>query len=88
MHHRTIPLPSSALALLLTLGGGLAAAAETPPVLYGFDAAGTVAQRALEQRFDAAIKPEDQREWLRQMSAEPNQVGSAHDEANARFMLE
>jgi N-acetylated-alpha-linked acidic dipeptidase len=87
MHDRTIPFPSSVLALLLTLGSGFAAAAETPPALYGFDAAGAAAQRALEQRFDAGIKAEDQREWLRQMSAEPNQVGSAHDKANAEFML-
>jgi N-acetylated-alpha-linked acidic dipeptidase len=39
----------------------------------------------LEQRFDALIHPDDLRNWLRTMAAEPNQVGSPHDKANAEF---
>ena len=42
---------------------------------------------SLDQRFDALIKPDDLRGWLQQMAAEPNQVGSAHDKANAEFEL-
>jgi N-acetylated-alpha-linked acidic dipeptidase len=42
---------------------------------------------SLDQRFDALIKPDDLRGWLRQMAAAPNQVGSAHDKANAEFEL-
>src|SRR6185437_1044303 len=32
-------------------------------------------------------RPADQRAWMKQMSSEPNQVGSPHDKANAEFML-
>jgi N-acetylated-alpha-linked acidic dipeptidase len=41
----------------------------------------------LEQRFDAAIHPDDLRDWMRTMAAEPNQVGSPHDKENAEFEL-
>ena len=45
------------------------------------------ATQALEQRFDALINPAEQQQWLRQMSSEPNHVGSPHDKANAEFEL-
>ena len=44
-------------------------------------------QATLEQRFDAEIKPDEIGGWLKQMASEPNQVGSAHDKANAEFEL-
>ena len=44
-------------------------------------------QAALEQRFDAEINPDEIGGWLKQMASEPNQVGSAHDKANAEFEL-
>ena len=37
----------------------------------------------LEQRFDANLSSRDQRDWMKQMAAEPNQVGSPNDKANA-----
>jgi N-acetylated-alpha-linked acidic dipeptidase len=52
--------------------------------LHSSDAA---KQQSLEQRFDAQLDPADQRDWLKQMSSQPNQVGSPHDKANAEFML-
>ncbi|WP_158883856.1 transferrin receptor-like dimerization domain-containing protein [Rhodanobacter sp. L36] len=55
--------------------------------MLGFSAANAAAQRSLEQRFDAQLDPADLRAWLKQMSSEPNQVGSPHDKANAEFML-
>lgn len=70
------------LAALAAPGGG---SAETP--LRGFSADGSARQLELEQRFDALLDPADQRAWLRQMSAEPNHVGSPHGKANAEFML-
>jgi len=39
----------------------------------------------IEHQFDDAIHPEDLRGWLQTMAAEPNQVGSAHDHANATY---
>jgi len=42
---------------------------------------------ALNQRFDAQLSSSDQLAWLRRMGTEPNQVGSAHDKANAEWIL-
>ncbi len=71
----------------LALGASAAdtAAGRTP--LLGFSEDGTSGQYALERRFDAELKAADQREWMRQMAAQPNHVGSPHDKANAEFML-
>ncbi|MDB5703679.1 MAG: folate hydrolase [Sphingomonas bacterium] len=44
-------------------------------------------QKANEAAFDAGISSQDQLDWLKQMAAEPNHVGSPHDKANADFML-
>ena len=43
--------------------------------------------QALEKNFDAMISSADQLAWLKQMSSEPNHVGSPHDKANADFQL-
>ena len=59
-----------------------------PPqaVLQGFRPETSVAQRALEARFDAAIDAKDQLAWLRRLSAEPHHVGSSYGLKNAEFM--
>jgi N-acetylated-alpha-linked acidic dipeptidase len=44
-------------------------------------------QAALEKQFDAQINPNDLKDWLKILAAAPNQVGSAHDKANAEFEL-
>jgi N-acetylated-alpha-linked acidic dipeptidase len=59
-----------------------------PAALTGYGAAHAAEQLALEQRFDAAIAADDQRDWVRRMAAAPNQVGSPHDRANADFVLQ
>ncbi len=56
--------------------------------LIGMAAANAAEQWELERKFDAGLDPADQRAWLERMSAEPNHVGSAHNKANAEFMLE
>ena len=55
--------------------------------LTGFRAASSSAELQREKALDAAIDPAEMRSWLEQLSAEPNQVGSPHDKANADFML-
>lgn len=79
---------------LATFGAGIAA--DTPEkasthsnesAMLGFTSDGATAQLALEQRFDAQLNPAEQREWMKQMSSQPNHVGSPHDKANAEFML-
>lgn len=63
------------------------AAATSPPAqLFGFTVEESAAQRSIEQRFDADLKPEDLNSWLKNMSAEANQVGSPHNKANAQFV--
>lgn len=59
-------------------------AAAQPVSLPGYDPAAAEAQRALEARFDTALKEADYRGWLKQWSSGPNHVGSPHNLANAR----
>src|SRR5262245_37752944 len=73
-------------------GGGTAAvlaAAGTPAdeVLVGFTRAGSAEQRALERRFDAQLRPDNLREWMRRLSARPHAVGSPYGRENAQFLL-
>jgi N-acetylated-alpha-linked acidic dipeptidase len=81
--------PLLAACLLATMGSATAAADNRHgnDAMLGFTPDGAAAQQSLEQRFDALLDPADQREWLKQMSSEPNQVGAPHDKANAEFML-
>lgn len=89
MRRATPPILVVLIPMLMTLacGASAATAADGSAPILGFSDAGAKAQRALEQRFDAELKADDQREWLRQMASEPNHVGSAHGKANAEFML-
>lgn len=82
----TLPLCASVL-LLLAPGLSPLAKAASGTNLLGFTSSNAVTQLALEKTFDAQLNPDDQRAWLEQMSAEPNHVGSAHNKANAEFML-
>jgi N-acetylated-alpha-linked acidic dipeptidase len=70
---------STFLPILATADGGAA----PPPALFGFTPDKASAERALEQRFDADINPTELRGWLKNLSSEPNHVGSPHDKANA-----
>src|SRR3954471_14463135 len=81
------PRPLAALLLLCAL---LSAQAAPPPqdgkTMSGFSAARAGQQRALEARFDALLKKENLREWMRRLSSRPHHVGSPHDKDNAEFM--
>src|SRR5581483_552069 len=74
------------IALLLLCCSPLAGALGVGPALYGFTPESTPVEQATEQRFDAQINPTQMTEWLKRLSAEPNQVGSPHDEANAQWV--
>ncbi|HYB64450.1 MAG TPA: transferrin receptor-like dimerization domain-containing protein [Steroidobacteraceae bacterium] len=78
-------LPLAVVSTLLPLAA-VAAADEGGPKLFGFTAQDGVAQRSVEQRFDAELKPAELREWLKNLAAAPNHVGSPHDKANAEFV--
>lgn len=64
---------------MLAAAGGLAIATA--------GVAGPVAPGTVEARFDRSISSADETAWLKTLSAEPNQVGSAHDKANAETIL-
>jgi N-acetylated-alpha-linked acidic dipeptidase len=56
------------------------------PAVFGFTPETAAAEQAIEQGFDAQLDPALMAEWLKRMSAEPNQVGSPHDKANAEWV--
>jgi N-acetylated-alpha-linked acidic dipeptidase len=60
------------------------ATAEAP--LLGFSAAHAAEERALEARFDAALRREELAPWLKRLSARPHHLGSAYDKENAEFI--
>ncbi|MBV8199247.1 MAG: M28 family peptidase, partial [Acidobacteria bacterium] len=61
-----------------------AAAAAAP--LLGFSPAHAAEERALEARFDAALRREDLAPWLKRLSARPHHLGSPYDKDNAEFI--
>jgi N-acetylated-alpha-linked acidic dipeptidase len=62
--------------------------ADSAPSMYGFSASAADLELTLERSFDQSLSAADLRAWMQRMAAEPNQVGSPHDRANAQFMLE
>ena len=78
--------PPVVLVLLCALLSAQAAPAADEKAMTGFAAESAAAQRALESRFDALLKKENMREWMRRLSARPHHVGSPYGKANAEFM--
>lgn len=84
MHHSITPL----LLLIAFASPTLVRAAEDEPArLAGFTDASTKTQLLLEKKFDAQLRADDQKEWMKQMASAPNHVGSPHDKVNAEFLL-
>src|SRR6185437_2805751 len=72
--------------LLLLCCIPVAGALAGPPALLGFSPETVATEQVTEQRFDARISPVQMTDWLRQLSSQPNQVGSPHDKANAEWV--
>ena len=74
------------LALLFT--AALTAPAQTTPEkpLLGFAPAAAAAEYQLESRFDAQLKADNLRQWMKRLAAHPHHVGSPYDKDNAEFM--
>ncbi len=77
--------PLAALFLLCALLTAQAAPAQDA-ALTGFGPEASARQRKLEARFDALLRKENLREWLKRMSARPHHVGSPFDKEVVDFM--
>src|SRR5882757_8152227 len=80
-------LPAGVLAALIAVAAS-ADSAGGADALQGFSSRTAAVEEQLEQRFDADLSPADLRAWMEQLSSAPNHVGSAHDKANAEFILQ
>src|SRR5215813_3740715 len=72
--------------ILISLLTFSATAAEEE-VLQGFTRDSSSTQRQWEGKFRAIPKPENQREYMRLLSARPHHVGSPYDRQNAEWIL-
>ena len=62
---------------------------QTPPSsapMLGFTEERAAKQHELEARFDAQLKPENLREWMKRLTAHPHHLGSAYNKENADFI--
>jgi len=72
---------------LLVLGVAAVLAADTgPEAPIGFSPERAAGQRALEQRFDAALDAAELKEWMRRLTARPHHIGSPYGKDNAEFV--
>ena len=58
---------------------------DTRPLL-GFEPAAAAAEYQLETKFDAQLKADNLRDWMKRLAAHPHHVGSPYDKDNAEFM--
>ena len=56
------------------------------PVLAGFTAEGSRAERQLEEKFKAMPSPDLMRQYMQRLSARPHHVGSPYDKDNAEWL--
>jgi N-acetylated-alpha-linked acidic dipeptidase len=59
-----------------------------PRTLRGYSEAGSKSQREWEEKMRAIPKPDNLRENMKRLSAEPHHIGSAYDKQNAEYILE
>ncbi len=59
-----------------------------PSALLGFSTDRSTAERGLEQRLDGGLNPEDQRAWMKHLSARPHHLGSPYGKQNAEYIAE
>ena len=72
--------------LVVFVLGLVSTGAEDEP-LQGFTNANSATERAWEAKFRALPSPDNQREYMRRLSARPHHVGSAYDKENAEWIL-
>ncbi len=72
--------------LFVFLFGLVSTGAEDEP-LQGFTRASSATEREWEAKFRAIPSADNQREYMRRLSARPHHVGSAYDKENAEWIL-
>ncbi|MBV9760704.1 MAG: M28 family peptidase [Acidobacteriaceae bacterium] len=65
----------------------LSNAADAAKTLDGYTPASSRAERDWETKFRAIPSPENQREYMRRLTAHPHHVGSPYDKTNAEWLL-
>lgn len=66
---------------------GLASIGAEDEPLQGFTTASSATERDWETKFRAIPSPDNQREYMKRLSARPHNVGSAYDKENAEWIL-
>lgn len=82
-------MPSAFLRFFTLLVLSISILGQSIPVeksLLGFSKENSAKEISLEKKFDASLKGENLREWMKRLSAHPHHVGSAYDKENAEFM--
>src|SRR5436190_12649784 len=64
------------------------AVAQEPPAIRGFTAPSTAAERAAEQKFQSIPQPDNLREYMRAITAEPHHAGSPNSKKVADYVLD
>ncbi len=82
-------MPSTRIALLIALSVLAAPAAQSQQAapIRGFATASAATERGLEQQFQAIPKPDNLRDYMREISAEPHNAGSPGSRRVAEFIL-
>jgi N-acetylated-alpha-linked acidic dipeptidase len=87
MRDKTAKITLFLAATGLTAASLGALAADGTPSMLGFTTAGAALETATEQKFDAGLNADEQRDWNKDMSSGANNVGTPHDKTNAETML-
>lgn len=81
-----MPNPLSVIVALICFASSAAAQAPAQPGILGFASESAKKQRALESRFDSALRKENLQEWMRWMTAKPHHLGSPFGKDVAEFI--
>lgn len=80
------PILSFILGLSLTVSSFAQTLQQDSRAFLGFSAERTSSQRALETKFDSMLNADNQREWMKRLTARPHHIGSAYNKENAEFI--
>ncbi len=72
--------------IALVVSGSVVAQSGVNPSLMGFSPSASQTQKALETKFDSLLNPDNQRNWMKRLSARPHYLGSPYNKQNAEFI--